>query len=68
MGDAVWFVDTSKTDPNTGAGTVLTRIDPSTNAPGTSVPLGPADGCCQDSQGAVFCYCGHSDEWRLTRQ
>ena len=66
MGDAVWFVDTSKSDPNTGAGSVLTRIDPTTNAPGTSVPLPLSDGCCQASQGAIFCYCGNSDEWRLT--
>lgn len=66
MGDAVWFVDTTKVDPNTGAGTALTRIDPSTNAPGTSVPLPSPDGCCEASQGAIFCYCGNSDEWRLT--
>jgi hypothetical protein len=66
MGDAVWFVDTSHTDPNTGAGTTLTRIDPSTNAPGVSVPLPQPSGCCQDSQGAIFCYCGQSDQWRLT--
>jgi hypothetical protein len=66
MGDAVWFVDTTKTDPNTGTGTALSRIDPSTNALGTSVPLPQPDGCCQGSQGAIFCYCGNSDEWRLT--
>ena len=54
MGDAVWFVDTTKTDPNTGVGTALTQIDPSTNAPGKSVPLGYAGGCRRDSQGAVF--------------
>ena len=68
MGDAVWFVDLSKSDLNTGAGTVLTRIDPTTNAPGTSVPLPQSDGCCQASQGAIFCYCGNSDLWRLDRQ
>ena len=66
MGDAVWFIDTSKADPDTGAGTALTRIDPSTNAPGTSVSLPSRDGCCTASQGAIFCYCGNSDEWRLT--
>ena len=66
MGDAVWFIDTTRSDPNTGAGTMLTRIDPTTNAPGTSVPLGDATGCCLDSQGAVFCHCGNSDVWRLT--
>jgi hypothetical protein len=66
MGDAVWFVDTTHSDPGTGSGTMLTRIDPSTNAPGTSVPLPGPDGCCQASQGAIFCYCGQSDLWRLT--
>ena len=66
MGDAVWFVDTSKADPNTGAGTALTQVDPGTNAPGKSVALGYAGGCCQDSQGALFCSCGQSDIWRLT--
>ena len=66
MGDAVWFVDTSRADPSTGAGTVLTQIDPTTNAPAKSVPLGYAGNCCIDSQGALFCYCGNSDVWRLT--
>jgi hypothetical protein len=66
MGDAVWFTDTAKTDPTTGAGTALTRIDPATNAPGTSVPVPEPDGCCTGSSGAIFCYCGNSDQWRLT--
>jgi hypothetical protein len=66
MGDAVWFVNTTNTDLSTGAGTVLTQIDPTTNAPGKSIPIPLADGCCQSSQGAIFCYCGNSDEWRLT--
>ena len=58
MGDAVWFISND--------GTQLTQIDPGSNAPGNSVPLGYAGGCCQDSQGAVFCSCGNSDVWRLT--
>ena len=66
MGDAVWFLDTTKADPNTGAGTALTQIDPTSDAPGKSVPIPLPDGCCQGSQGAIFCYCGNSDEWRLT--
>jgi hypothetical protein len=66
MGDAVWFVDTTKADPSTGAGAALTRIDPASDTPGKSVPLGDAGGCCQDSNGAVFCFCGQSDMWRLT--
>ncbi len=66
MGDAVWFVDTTKVDPSTGAGAALTRIDPASNTPGKSVPLGYVGGCCQDSNGAVFCSCGQSDTWRLT--
>ncbi len=66
MGDAVWFIDTTRTDPSTGDGTALTRIDPGTNTPAKSVPLPVPEGCCQGSQGAVFCYCGNSDEWRLT--
>ena len=66
MGDAVWFLDTTKADPNTGAGTALTQIDPTSNVPGKSVPMPLPDGCCQSSQGAIFCYCGNSDEWRLT--
>jgi hypothetical protein len=58
MGDSVWFVD--------APGTSIVQIDPSTNAPGKSVPLPQLDGCCKESQGAIFCYCGNSDEWRLT--
>ncbi len=57
MGTSVWFVDTSAYDLNAQTGAKLTRIDPTTNQPGSSVPLGFIGGCCQDSQGAVFCYC-----------
>ena len=58
MGDSVWFVSSD--------GTSLVQIDPTTNAPGKSVPLGYSGGCCQGSQGAIFCSCGNSDVWRLT--
>ena len=66
MGDALWFIDETNLDTGTGAGAVLTQIDPATNAPGKSVPLPYSGGCCRDSQGAVFCSCGQSDVWRLT--
>ena len=58
-GTAVWFVDTTKVDATTGTGATLTRIDPDTNRPGRSVPLGYVGGCCQDAQGAVTCNCGN---------
>ena len=64
-GDAAWFIDTSKVDPNTGAGAQLTRIDPSTNAPSQSATIPSLDGCCQSSQGALYCFCGNDDVWRL---
>jgi hypothetical protein len=53
-GEALWFVDNSKYDSTTGKGAVITRIDPATNAPGTSVPLPVVGGYAYDSQGAFF--------------
>ena len=64
-GTAVWFVDTTKLDTTAGTGATLTRIDPDTNKPGRSVALGYPGGCCQDSQGAVFCNCGGGGLSRL---
>jgi len=65
-GTAAWFVDTTKVDLNTSNGAAnLTRLDPSSNQPGQSVTLPLLDGCCQDSQGALFCYCGGGGEYRL---
>ncbi len=55
-GDAVWYEDDSKYDLATNSGTVLARIDPATNAPGTSVPLPFPGGYTFDSQGAFFYY------------
>ncbi len=55
-GDAVWYEDDSKYDLTTNSGTVLARIDPATNAPGTSVPLPFEGGYALDSQGAFFYY------------
>jgi hypothetical protein len=55
-GDAVWFEDDSKYDLTTQTGAVMTRIDPSTNAPGTSVAVPFLGGYAFDSQGAFFFY------------
>ncbi len=66
MGTSVWFIDTSAYDLNTQAGAKLTRIDPTTNKPGRSVPLAFIGGCCQDSQGALFCYCSQGTLSSLT--
>jgi hypothetical protein len=53
-GDAVWFLDTSKVDISTNLGAVLTRIDPTSNQPGTSVPMTTFNGQFRDSIGALF--------------
>lgn len=64
-GSAVWYLDTSHFDPSTGKGANMVRIDPASGAPGTSVSLPATSGCCQDGQGAIYCYCGAGDEWAL---
>ena len=53
-GDAVWFVDGSGYDSSKGAGLVLTRIDPATNAPGSHVALPVGHETLMDSTGALF--------------
>jgi hypothetical protein len=65
-GDALWFVDTSKVDISTNLGAVVTRIDPTTNAPGTSVQLPSYGGNWLDSQGAIFWIDNNRTYWRLT--
>ena len=66
-GDAMWFVDVSKYDGGTGKGAVMTRLDPQTNTPGTSVPLPFINGYRIDSQGALFYYdTGDKGYYRLT--
>jgi hypothetical protein len=65
-GEAVWFVDDSKYDSATGKGVVVTRIDPQTNAPGTSVPLPAINGYLYDSQGALFYSDSNQNYYRLT--
>jgi hypothetical protein len=62
-GSALWFVDATKYDGGTQKGAVLTRIDPTTNAPGTSVALPFTDGYRIDSQGALF----YLDSWIAQR-
>jgi hypothetical protein len=65
-GDAIWFVDASNYDSSKDTGLVLTRIDPATNAPGTSVPLPQGHEKLIDSVGALF-YGDDSDGYyRLT--
>ena len=65
-GDAVWFVDASKYDSSKDSGLVLTRIDPATNAPGTTVSLPTGHETLLDSTGALF-YGDDSDGYyRLT--
>jgi hypothetical protein len=65
-GDAIWFVDPSHYDSSKDTGLVLTRIDPATNAPGTSVPLPKGHEKLMDSTGALF-YGDDSDGYyRLT--
>ena len=64
-GDAVWFLDTSKVDISTNLGAVMTRIDPTTNQPGTSVPITSYGGYFQDSQGAYFYYDTDKNYYRL---
>jgi hypothetical protein len=64
-GDALWFLDSSKYDLSTGSGSVVTRIDPSTNAPGTSVGIPFAGGYMADSQGAFFYYDPQKGWYRL---
>ncbi len=65
-GDAVWFEDDSKYDLGTQTGAVITRIDPATNAPGTSVPLPSVGGNFVDSQGAFFYEDEQDNYFRLT--
>ena len=65
-GDAVWFLDTSKVDIATNLGAVITRIDPTTNQPGTSVPMATFNGYFQDSIGAFFYYDNDRNYFRLT--
>lgn len=65
-GDALWYMDWTKTDPTTDLGGVMTRIDPGTNAPGTSVALPSTNGYLVDSQGAFFYRDKHSSYFRLT--
>jgi hypothetical protein len=65
-GEALWFVDSSKYDASTGNGTVVTRIDPATNAPGVSVPAPFLGGYMGDSQGAFFYSDPQKGWYRLT--
>ena len=53
-GSAIWFENTTSYHPATKKGAVATRIDPSTNKPGATVPMPSAGGYLIDSQGAVF--------------
>jgi hypothetical protein len=53
-GSAIWFENTTNYHPATKKGAVATRIDPSTNKPGTTVPMPSAGGYLIDSKGAVF--------------
>jgi len=55
-GSALWFVDVSKYDPNTNKGAVLTRIDPSTNAPDptSGVPVPFINAYRRDGNGVLF--------------
>jgi hypothetical protein len=49
-----WYEDISKFDEATGKGAALVRLDPTTNQPGTAVPLPFINGYYTDSQGALF--------------
>ncbi|MFI5258716.1 MAG: hypothetical protein ACHQ01_03780, partial [Candidatus Limnocylindrales bacterium] len=53
-GSAIWFENTNNYHPATKKGAVATRIDPTTNAPGATVPMPSAGGYLMDSQGAIF--------------
>ncbi len=53
-GSSLWYEDTTNYDPSTAKGAVVTRIDPGTNKPGTSVALPTGGGYLIDSQGAIF--------------
>ena len=64
--DAVWYEDISKWDAGTGKGAVLVRLDPTTNQPGTTVPLPFINGSYSDSQGALFVSKADSGVYRLT--
>ena len=64
-GDAVWFLDISKVDISTNLGAVVTRIDPATNQPGTSVAMTTFNGQFHDSQGAFFYEDTDSNYFRL---
>ena len=64
-GSALWYEDTSHFDGSTGKGANMVRIDPASGAPGASVSLPDNDGCCQNGQGAIYCYCGGGNEWQL---
>jgi hypothetical protein len=65
-GDAIWYEDITKFDGTTGKGAVLTRLDPTTNQPGTTVPLPFINGSYSDSQGALFVSKSDSGLYRLT--
>jgi hypothetical protein len=65
-GDGLWFEDDTKYDSTTLKGAVITRIDPTTNAPGTSVPLPSVGGRLLDSQGALFYADEQRNYFRLT--
>ena len=65
-GDAIWYEDISKFDEATGKGAVLIRLDPTTNQPGTAVPLPFINGSYTDSQGALFVDKADSGLYRLT--
>jgi len=64
-GDALWYLDESKYDLSTGNGDVVTRIDPSTNSPGTSVAVPFPGGYMEDSQGAFFYLDAQKGYYRL---
>ncbi len=64
-GDALWYVDATKVDLTTNLGAVLRRIDPTTNAPGTSVALPHPGLSLTDSHGALFLYDTNKNYWRL---
>ncbi len=65
-GSTLWFEDDTNYDSTTLKGAVVTSIDPSTNAPGTSVPLPSVGGYFLDSQGALFYQDEHKNYFRLT--
>jgi hypothetical protein len=65
-GDAIWFMDVSKYDSTTDKGAVITRLDPTTNTPGASVPVPFVNGYLADSQGALFYFDPQKGYYRLT--